>query len=80
MFHIISLVTGCIGGLGESISIKIVPAISPDNFVSDINPQIHTGRLGHFNEFAGLIGNLCSNVAAFVNGAKIVINGGQHIE
>ena len=40
--------------------------------------EIPVGRLGKPEEVAGLIIYLCSEEAAFVNGANIVINGGQH--
>ena len=41
--------------------------------------QIPVGRLGKPEEVAGLIIYLCSEEAAFVNGANIAINGGQHM-
>ena len=37
------------------------------------------GRLGKPEEVAGLIIYLCSEEAAFVTGANIAINGGQHM-
>ena len=43
-------------------------------------PQIPVGRLGKPDEVAGLIIYLCSEEAAFVNGANIAINGGQHMQ
>jgi len=43
-------------------------------------PQIPLGRLGAPEEIAGLINYLCSDEAAFVTGANIAINGGQHIQ
>jgi acetoacetyl-CoA reductase len=42
-------------------------------------PQIPLGRLGEPEEVAGLIIYLASNEAAFVTGANISINGGQHM-
>ena len=42
-------------------------------------PQIPVGRLGKPEEVAGLIIYLCSEEAAFVTGANIAINGGQHM-
>ena len=44
-----------------------------------ILPQIPIGRLGQPEEIAGLIIYLCSEEAAFVTGANISINGGQHM-
>ena len=43
-------------------------------------PQIPLGRLGEPEEIAGLIIYLCSDGAAFVTGANIAINGGQHMQ
>ncbi len=45
-----------------------------------ILPQIPLGRLGEPEEIAGLIIYLCSDGAAFVTGANIAINGGQHMQ
>jgi acetoacetyl-CoA reductase len=45
-----------------------------------ILPHIPAGRLGLPAEIAGLIIYLCSEEAAFVNGANIAINGGQHMQ
>jgi Enoyl-(Acyl carrier protein) reductase len=45
-----------------------------------ILPQIPLGRLGEPEEIAGLIIYLCSDGAAFVTGADIAINGGQHMQ
>jgi acetoacetyl-CoA reductase len=44
-----------------------------------ILPQIPLGRLGEPAEVAGLVAYLASPVAAFVTGANIAINGGQHM-
>jgi acetoacetyl-CoA reductase len=44
-----------------------------------ILPQIPLGRLGEPEEIAGLIIYLCSD-GAFVTGANIAINGGQHMQ
>ena len=45
-----------------------------------ILPQIPLGRLGEPEEIAGLSIYLCSDGAAFVTGANIAINGGQHMQ
>ena len=44
-----------------------------------IVPQIPMGRLGKPEEVAGLVAYLSSEEAAFVTGANIAINGGQHM-
>ncbi|MGH8630388.1 MAG: acetoacetyl-CoA reductase [Burkholderiales bacterium] len=61
------------------IGTKMVTAI-PENILSEkILPQIPLGRLGKPEEVAGLIIYLASDEAAFVTGANISINGGQHM-
>jgi len=44
-----------------------------------ILPQIPAGRLGEPDEVAQLVGYLVSERGAFVNGANLAINGGQHM-
>jgi acetoacetyl-CoA reductase len=61
------------------IGTKMVMAIPKEVLVSKILPQIPTSRLGKPEEVAGLIIYLCSEEAAFVTGANIAINGGQHM-
>jgi acetoacetyl-CoA reductase len=46
---------------------------------SRILPQIPAGRLGEPDEIARLIAYLVSEHGAFVNGANLAINGGQHM-
>jgi acetoacetyl-CoA reductase len=61
------------------IGTKMVTAI-PENILNEkILPQIPVGRLGRPEEVAGLIIYLASDEAAFVTGANISINGGQHM-
>ena len=55
------------GGLGETLCTKILPLIL-------------VGRLGKPDEVAGLVIYLASEEAAFVTGANIAINGGQHMQ
>ena len=62
------------------IGTKMVMAIPMDVLDSKILPQIPLGRLGKPEEIAGLIIYLCSDEAAFVTGANIAINGGQHMQ
>jgi len=61
------------------IGTKMVTAIPQEILDSKILPQIPLGRLGKPEEVAGLIIYLASDEAAFVTGANISINGGQHM-
>ena len=61
------------------IGTKMVTAIPQDILDSKILPQIPVARLGKPEEVAGLVAYLCSEEAAFVTGANIAINGGQHM-
>ena len=62
------------------IGTKMVTAIPEEILNSKILPQIPVGRLGKPEEVAGLIIYLASEEAAFVTGANIAINGGQHMQ
>jgi acetoacetyl-CoA reductase len=61
------------------IGTAMVTAIPKDVLESKIIPQIPMGRLGKPEEVAGLVAYLASDEAAFVTGANIAINGGQHM-
>ena len=61
------------------IGTKMVTAIAEDVLNSKILPQIPLGRLGKPEEVAGLCAYLASDEAAFITGANIAINGGQHM-
>jgi acetoacetyl-CoA reductase len=61
------------------IGTKMVMAIPKEVLESKIIPQIPMGRLGKPDEVAGLVVYLSSDEAAFVTGANIAINGGQHM-
>jgi acetoacetyl-CoA reductase len=61
------------------IGTKMVMAIPKEVLDSKIIPQIPVGRLGKPEEIAGLVAYLASDEAAFVTGANIAINGGQHM-
>ncbi|MBL8515504.1 MAG: beta-ketoacyl-ACP reductase [Betaproteobacteria bacterium] len=61
------------------IGTKMVTAIPEDVLNSKILPQIPVGRLGKPEEVAGLCAYLASDEAAFITGANIAINGGQHM-
>jgi len=62
------------------IGTKMVTAIPEEILNSKILPQIPVGRLGKPEEVAGLIIYLASDEAAFLTGANIAINGGQHMQ
>jgi acetoacetyl-CoA reductase len=58
----------------------MVTAIAKDVLDTKIIPQIPMGRLGKPEEVAGLVAYLASDEAAFLTGANIAINGGQHMQ
>ena len=62
------------------IGTRMVTAIPREVLDSKIIPQIPMGRLGRPEEVAGLVAYLASEEAAFVTGANIAINGGQHMQ
>jgi acetoacetyl-CoA reductase len=62
------------------LATKMVTAIPQDVLDSKILPQIPMGRLGDPYEVAALVLFLCSDDAAFVTGANIPVNGGQHMQ
>jgi acetoacetyl-CoA reductase len=62
------------------IGTKMVTSIPKEVLDTKIIPQIPMGRLGRPEEVAGLVAYLASNEAAFVTGANIAINGGQHMQ
>ena len=62
------------------IGTKMVMAIPKEVLDSKIIPQIPMGRLGKPEEVAGLVAYLASDEAAFLTGANIAINGGQHMQ
>lgn len=61
------------------IATCMVKAIPKEILDSKILPQIPVGRLGEPEEVASLVAYLASDAAAFVTGANIAINGGQHM-
>ncbi|MFL6672002.1 MAG: acetoacetyl-CoA reductase [Massilia sp.] len=58
---------------------KMVEQVPAEVMQSKILPQIPLGRLGDPGEVAALVAYLASEDAAFVTGAYIAINGGQHM-
>lgn len=61
------------------IGTKMVMAIAKEVLDTKIIPQIPMARLGKPEEVAGLVAYLASDEAAFLTGANIAINGGQHM-
>jgi len=59
---------------------KMVRAVPQDVLEQRVIPQIPVGRLGRPAEVASLIAYLCSDDGAYVTGANIAINGGQHMD
>ena len=62
------------------IATRMVMAVPEEVMNTKILPEIPVGRLGQPEEVAALVAYLCSNEAAFVTGANISINGGQHLQ
>jgi acetoacetyl-CoA reductase len=58
---------------------KMVMQVPEEILTTKILPQIPVGRLGEPAEVAALVAFLASDEAAFVTGANIAINGGQHM-
>jgi len=59
---------------------KMVMKVPKEILETKIIPEIPVGRLGEPEEVASLVAYLCSDEAAFVTGANIAINGGQHMQ
>lgn len=60
------------------IATDMVMAV-PEEVRNKIVANIPVGRLGKPEEIAGLINYLASDVAGFMTGANLAINGGQHM-
>jgi acetoacetyl-CoA reductase len=58
---------------------KMVEKVSPQVLAEHVLPEIPLGRLGDPDEVAQLVAYLCSEAGAFVTGANLAINGGQHM-
>jgi acetoacetyl-CoA reductase len=58
---------------------RMVTRVPEEILHNKILPQIPVGRLGEPAEVAALVAYLASQEAAFVTGANIAINGGQHM-
>jgi len=60
------------------IATEMVMAV-PEDIRNKIIAQIPVGRLGKPEEIASIVGYLASDEAAFITGANIAMNGGQHM-
>ena len=60
------------------IATEMVMAV-PEEVRNQIVAQIPVGRLGKPEEIAALVGYLASDDAAFITGANLAANGGQHM-
>jgi acetoacetyl-CoA reductase len=58
---------------------SMVTRVPADVLANKILPEIPVGRLGEPDEVAALITFLVSDQAAFITGANLAINGGQHM-
>jgi acetoacetyl-CoA reductase len=58
----------------------MVEKVPQEIIESKILPQIPVGRLGEPDEVAQLVAFLASPAGAFVTGADLAINGGQHMD
>lgn len=58
---------------------KMVEKVSAQVLQERILPEIPLGRLGEPDEVAQLVAYLASERAAFITGANLSINGGQHM-
>lgn len=57
----------------------MVAQVPEDVLESQVLPQIPMGRLGKPLEIAALVAFMCSEPAAFMTGANVAMNGGQHM-
>ncbi|WP_298015159.1 acetoacetyl-CoA reductase [uncultured Castellaniella sp.] len=57
----------------------MVAAVPHDVLESQIISQIPVGRLGRPEEIGALVAFVCSDLAAFMTGANLAMNGGQHM-
>ncbi|MGY1457542.1 acetoacetyl-CoA reductase [Luteimonas sp. A534] len=60
------------------VGTALVKAMKPE-IVESIVAQVPMGRLGKPEEIAAVVAFLCSEGAAYVTGANIAVNGGQHM-
>jgi len=61
------------------LNTRMVQKVPADVLQQRILPEIPVGRLGEPDEVALLVAYLASERAAFITGANLSINGGQHM-
>ncbi|CAB3827813.1 acetoacetyl-CoA reductase [Achromobacter mucicolens] len=61
------------------LATRMVQAVPPEVMQEKILPQIPVGRLGEPDEIAALVAFICSDVAGFMTGSNVAMNGGQHM-
>ena len=61
------------------IATEMVMAV-PEDIRNQIIAQIPVNRLGKPEEIGGLVTYLASDIAGFITGSNIAINGGQHMK
>ena len=74
--HGITVNTVAPGYLRTAMTDKVPAEVMRDKIL----PQIPVGRLGEPDEVAALVAYLASDEAAFLTGAELAINGGQHMK
>lgn len=58
---------------------RMVMQVPEDVLKTKVLSQIPMGRLGRTDEVAALVAFVCSKAAAFMTGANLAMNGGQHM-
>ncbi|AUL19627.1 beta-ketoacyl-ACP reductase [Bordetella holmesii] len=56
----------------------MVSAVPPDVLRDNVLPQIPVGRLGKPQEIAALVAFICGDLAGFMTGSNVAMNGGQY--
>lgn len=59
---------------------RMVMQVPEEVLKTKVLSQIPLGRLGRTDEVAALVAFVCSDAAAFMTGANLAMNGGQHMD